>query len=223
MNRQLTKQERRRERREEQRHLRMAQLRAERRKRIIIVSSLVAAVVIVILVGVSFYLSRANATTARPQAASSPVSTSTSATLSPLALGNIDCNSSEQLTYHVHAHLSLYINGRPVAIPANVGIDDSNECYYWLHTHDSSGIIHIEAPQKGTYTLGTFLQLWGQRFSQLGYPQQLNQATGWRVYVNGKPYSGDFHNIALEPHMLITMAYQSPGVTPDTVFNWGDL
>jgi hypothetical protein len=110
-----------------------------------------------------------------------------------------------------------------VAVPAGIGIDQNNQCYYWLHTHDVTGVLHIEAPQPGAYTLGTFFRLWEQRFSQLGYPSQLNQTTGWKVDVNGKPYNGDFHNIALSPHTLITMAYNTPDVQPDTVYNWNGL
>jgi hypothetical protein len=229
MSNQQTKQEKRRERREERRFQREAQLRSERRRRYLTFGSLAVAVVVVLAVSIVFYLSHSvttgthtQATTSSTNAQSTPTS-STSSSLSPLAVNNIDCNSSEQLTYHVHAHLSLYINGHPVTAPAYIGIDNNNQCFYWLHTHDVTGVIHIEAPQPGTYTLGTFFRLWDQRFSQLGYPQQLNQTAGWQVYVNGKPYNGDFHNIALSPHMLITMAYNTPNVQPDTVFNWNGL
>jgi hypothetical protein len=229
MSNQQTKQEKRRERREERRLQREAQLRAERRKRYLTFGGIAVAVAVVLAVTVVFYLSHSASAGTQTQAANSSVNSqstpasSTSQALSPLALDNIDCNGTEQLTYHVHAHLSLYINGSPVTVPAYIGIDNTNQCFYWLHTHDVSGIIHIEAPQPGSYKLGTFFHLWDQRFSQLGYPQQLNQSAGWKVYVNGKPYSGDFHDIALTPHMLITMAYNTPKAQPDTVYNWGDL
>lgn len=232
MSNQQTKQEKRRERREERRLQREAQQRVERRRRYLTFGGAAVAVVVVLAASIIFFLSHSATTSTHAQTAASsanaqsPQSTPTSSTsqaLSPLALDNIDCNSSEQLTYHVHAHLSLYINGSPVAVPAYVGIDQNNQCFYWLHTHDVTGVIHIEAPQQGTYTLGTFFHLWDQRFSQLGYPQQLNQTAGWKVYVNGKPYNGDFHNIALSPHMLITMAYNTPNAQPDTVYNWNGL
>jgi hypothetical protein len=229
MSNQQTKQEKRRERREERRLQREAQLRTERRRRYLTFGGVAVVVVAVLTVGIMFYLSHsaptgthAQAATSSTNAQSTPTS-STSQALSPLALDNIDCNGSEQLTYHVHAHLSLYINGSPVTVPAYIGIDNNNQCFYWLHTHDVSGVLHIEAPKQGTYTLGTFFHLWDQRFSQLGYPQQLNQTAGWKVYVNGQPYNGDFHNLALSPHMLITMAYNTPNVQPDTVFNWNGL
>jgi len=64
---------------------------------------------------------------------------------------------------------------------------------------------------------------WENRFSQLGYPSQLDLTEGWQVYVNGKPFTGDFHTIPLQAHTLITLAYNSPGVRPDTNYNWNGL
>nr|BBH92581.1 hypothetical protein KTA_07800 [Thermogemmatispora argillosa] len=133
------------------------------------------------------------------------------------------CDASEQVAVHYHAHLSLYINGQPVQIPANTGI--ASDCIYWLHTHDTTGVIHIEAPQNQRFTLGQFFDIWKNEFPQLGngFPSQLDQSTGWTVYVNGQLYHGDFHTLQLQAHQLITLAYNSPGIQPDTVYNWGSL
>ncbi|HEX4207230.1 MAG TPA: hypothetical protein VHZ51_24135 [Ktedonobacteraceae bacterium] len=106
------------------------------------------------------------------QQAQSPSNTSANSTYAPL--NGISCDSTEQLNYHVHAHLSLYINGHQVQVPQHIGIASDGSCIYWLHTHDTSGVIHIEAPSQRTFVLGTFLQLWSQRFPQLSYPTQLN-------------------------------------------------
>src|SRR3954453_844909 len=38
------------------------------------------------------------------------------------SLGGIPCGSAEQLTYHVHARLTLFVNGKPRSIPMVVGI-----------------------------------------------------------------------------------------------------
>ena len=136
---------------------------------------------------------------------------------------DIACQTNEQLAYHIHAHLSIYINGQPYALPATIGIASDGSCYYWLHTHDTSGVIHIESPDENKYTLGTFFKEWEDYFSSLGYPSQLNSMNSWQVYVNGKPFNGDFHTIQLNAHELITMAYNSPGVKPDTTYSWGSL
>ena len=201
--RQLTRQERRREeqqrREEERRH-------AARRKRITIFS--IIGVVALAVAGL-VYLVVAQSQT--PANAAYPV------------VDNISCQSTEQGGTHIHAHVTMYVNGTKTPIPANVGIAPDNSCLYWLHTHDDSGVIHIEAPEGVSATFGNFLDIWGQRFLQVGYPSQLSDATGWQVYVNGKPFRGNFHTIPLQSHTLITLAYNSPGIQPDTTYPWNGL
>ena len=201
--RQLTRQERRREeqqRREEERR------RAARMKRITIFS--IIGVVALAVAGL-VYLVVAQSQT--PANAAYPV------------VDNISCQSTEQGGTHIHAHVTMYVNGTKTPIPANVGIAPDSSCLYWLHTHDDSGVIHIEAPEGVSATFGNFLDIWGQRFLQVGYPSQLSDATGWQVYVNGKPFRGNFHTIPLQSHTLITLAYNSPGVQPDTTYPWNGL
>src|SRR6478609_7358502 len=36
--------------------------------------------------------------------------------------GGVPCGSSEQLSYHVHARLSIFVNGNPRPVPLGVGI-----------------------------------------------------------------------------------------------------
>jgi hypothetical protein len=99
------------------------------------------------------------------------------------ALGNLSMDSG------VYAHdwrREKYVNGKQVSVPAGIGIASDNTCFYWLHTHTSDGVIHIEAPSGRSFTLGNFLDIWGDRFTQLGYPSQLDQSAGWQVYVDGK-------------------------------------
>jgi hypothetical protein len=220
MSRQPTKQERRRDRREEQRRRAEEQLRAGRMRRRVIIGAAIIAILLV--VGISAYVFSVS------KGAQGQASTTTSPDSSPVntqmypPVDNISCNS-EQSAYHVHVHLSLYINGAAVPVPQNLGIAPDQSCFYWLHTHDTTGVIHVEAPKKDVFTLGTFFREWQEQFPQLQYPLQLDQTSGWTVYVNGKPYNGDFRKISLDAHALITMAYNTPGVTPDTQYNWGSL
>ena len=66
----------------------------------------------------------------------------------------------EQLSYHVHAHLALFVEGQPVEVPGGIGI--RADCFSWLHTHAPDGILHVEAPAPHTYTLGDFFRVWGR-------------------------------------------------------------
>ena len=67
---------------------------------------------------------------------------------------------------HFHAHLDVFVDGKPVAVPADIGFSFSStgqpNGISALHTHDESGIVHFEAPVAGdTYTLGQLLTEWG--------------------------------------------------------------
>lgn len=201
--RQRTRQE---QRREEQRRREEERLRAARTKRI---TTFVIIGVVALAVAGLVYLVVAQSQT--PANAAYP------------PIDNVSCQSTEQGGTHIHAHVTMYMNGTKTAFPANIGIAPDNSCLYWLHTHDDTGVIHIEAPEGVSVTFGNFLHIWEQRFQQLGYPSQLDQAAGWQVYVNGKPFSGDLRTIPLQSHTLITLAYNSPGVQPDTSYNWNGL
>ena len=201
--RQPTRQERR---REEQRRREEERQRAARMKRITTFS--IIGVVVLAVAGLVYLVVAQSQTPAN--AAYPPVD-------------NVSCQSTEQGGTHIHAHVTMYVNGTKTPIPANVGIAPDSSCLYWLHTHDDTGVIHIEAPGGVSVTFGNFLDIWGQRFQQVGYPSQLSDATGWQVYVNGKPFRGNFRTIPLQSHILITLAYHSPGIQPDTTYPWNGL
>lgn len=69
---------------------------------------------------------------------------------------------------HVHPYLSIVINGQNVSVPADIGIIGGGSCLEAVHTHDASGIIHIEASDTSTsYTLGNFFQIWGATYGSV--------------------------------------------------------
>lgn len=97
----------------------------------------------------------------------------------------IECNSKEHFDFHIHTKLTIMIDNQLYPIPANIGIIPE-KCIYWLHTHDNSGIIHIESPIKTNFTLGEFLQIW-KLFDNSNIVQRLadNQINGnISVYIN---------------------------------------
>lgn len=145
---------------------------------------------------------------------------------------SVYCSSNEQLAYHIHAHISIYMNGSQVPLVANTGIapvgvtSNANvECFYWMHTHDATGVIHIESPTTKLYTLNQFFDIWQQKFSSARspFPTQLSSSLGWVIYVNGKQVNTDFSHLQLHAHDLITIAYNSPNVKPDTTYAWQGL
>lgn len=51
-------------------------------------------------------------------------------------------------------------------IPAGMGI--SGTCDRPIHTHDTSGTLHVETDQDYTYKLGDFFLVWGKVFNSSG-------------------------------------------------------
>jgi hypothetical protein len=93
-------------------------------------------------------------------------------------------------TFHIHALLHIYVNGVLSPLPANIGLDPAKGLESSLHTHDSTGIIHMEAPHPFRYTLGDFFSVWGVKLG----PAQVGGLTGYggdhlHFYLNGKPLS----------------------------------
>ena len=66
---------------------------------------------------------------------------------------------------HFHANLFIEINGNTVAIPEAVGV--SEDCMSPVHTHDDTGLLHIELPasEQMTITVSDFFLVWGKEFS----------------------------------------------------------
>jgi hypothetical protein len=231
-NKQLETRRSQRQARREERRREEERLRSAKKRRTIWISAIVGVTVVIVIVIIAntflagtIFRYLASNMSALANNNTSSVSTSALASDNPAypVVDDIACQTNEQLAYHVHAHLSIYVNGQSVSLPANIGIASDRSCIYWLHTHRTDGVIHVESPNANKYSLRTFFKMWEDYFSSLGYPLQLNSTDGWQVYVNGKPFSGDFHNIQLEAHQLITLAYNSPNVTPDVTYSWGSL
>src|SRR5215212_8057442 len=66
--------------------------------------------------------------------------------------------------FHTHALLHVYVDGRLVPVPPLVGLDRKNGTYASLHTHDPTGIVHMESERPFKFTLGMFFAVWGVRF-----------------------------------------------------------
>jgi hypothetical protein len=130
----------------------------------------------------------------------------------------IPCQTSEAVQLHIHSQLSLFDNGTQVQIPAFIGMAPTPQggCLYWIHTHDASGVIHVEAgdvsaPNGGPYTLGMFFDIWGQPLSRTQIGPFKGAVT---AFVNGQPYDGDLRAIPLRSHQLIALEVGTPIVKP---------
>jgi hypothetical protein len=139
----------------------------------------------------------------------------------------IECSSSEQTLFHIHAHLTIFVDGARRQVPYGIGVPDaqtentpagpfvgSGSCFYWLHTHAADGIIHIESPVQRTYTLGDFFDIWAQPLSSA----QVGAAKGPVVALyNGMRYEGNPRAIPLSAHAQIQLEVGRPLVAPDVI------
>ncbi len=103
------------------------------------------------------------------------------------------------IVMHIHAQLSLLVGEKSLTVPAQIGIDPS----LWkdhtldefgmqsmpemnmsamapIHTHDASGVVHVESTVNKDYTLGEFLNIWGLNLD----------GKTVKMTVNGKPLTG---------------------------------
>lgn len=128
----------------------------------------------------------------------------------------IECQAGEQVVYHVHTHLDIFVDGKAKQVPFGIGIGPPRKtvdngtgpfvqggtCFYWLHTHASDGIIHVESPSEQQYNLGQFFDLWGQVLT----PDQVGPAVGKvTAYLNGQLYPGNPRTITLGKQTTIQL------------------
>lgn len=163
---------------------------------------------------------------------------------------NIDgmpCVSTMPNTYHVHAFVGIIINGRQLALPDGIGMENPGAdgtyanipnwteyatCYYYIHTHDASGVLHVESPQSvpltsSIYTLGNAFDMWGMPLSST----QIGPYTGTvRAYVGQVPiktaqilrsdyslYSGDPRSIPIYSHTTTWLEIGPTYIAPSSL------
>lgn len=130
----------------------------------------------------------------------------------------LDPLTAEGQAVHIHQHLDLFVAGEKVTLPAQVGIAASGAFISDLHTHDATGIMHVESPTASTFSLGQFFAVWGVRLDAKCIGSLCAAAdkrlTAW---VDGNPVSADPTRIVLAEHQEIVLAYGTPAQDPKPV------
>ena len=89
-------------------------------------------------------------------------------TASTVNVANLPCLlPNVQLALHWHPELKILVDGEAEEIPADLGLEGS--CRRPIHTHDTTGIIHVEAQVARDYLLGEFFGLWDKTIEREGY------------------------------------------------------
>lgn len=144
-------------------------------------------------------------------------------------VSGVQCNAGEQLVYHHHVHLSIFINGQPKSVPLGIGMVPpalvensakgpfavgSNTCLFWLHVHAQDGIVHIESPSARVFLLGQVFGIWGVPLSAT----QIGSDTGTvTALLNGQPWTGDPTQIPLNEHDDIALSLGTPVANPPLI------
>ncbi len=122
----------------------------------------------------------------------------------------ITCDTTMSGNYHVHVYLGLYVNGQQVALPAGVGMENPGPpgsgggppgfvnaatCFYHIHTHDQSGVVHIEDPDPSNVPITGTLYTLKNLFDEWGITVSANQFGPFsgpvRVFTSGQVYRGN--------------------------------
>jgi hypothetical protein len=110
---------------------------------------------------------------------------------------------------HYHSHLDVFYNGEPVEVPANVGIDLEVGRISPLHTHQPTGILHVEDNDDKELTLGQFLTEWGVRNNDKCIAD-ICDASQIQLFVNGEKQAGSVVDFVLKPNLQMALVLGTP-------------
>ena len=200
---------------------RRQQQRRRRRTLTIVIASVAAVVVaggvaVAALVGTASGASDGGRTTPPPWSAPADVAARVRA-------AGLTMLTAEGTALHTHQHLTITVDGTAVPVPAGLGIDEAAQQLSAIHTHDASGVVHVESPEVRTFRLGQVFTEWNVRLAPNTVGPYVNGKDGvvLAVFVNQRRYTGDPTKIALTRHEDIDIVVTHGGtpVAPPK-FRW---
>ena len=118
----------------------------------------------------------------------------------------LTCTSDMATQFHIHPNLEIIINGQKYEIPTDIGIVSG--CMNALHTHDNSGKIHVESPEKRDFNLSDFFAVWNKTYSKNQiFDYKVDDKHTIRETVNGKE-TQDYENTILKDNDQIIIYYE---------------
>ena len=169
---------------------------------------------------------------ASPSAAATVLWPAPSDPLARIVAAGLQPLKDETGTNHVHAHLDVFVDGKPIVVPAGIGININDPdvrtfdeadgsvsyggievcakpCISPLHTHFATGILHTESASSKPNTLGEFFVEWGVDLSETCVgtfckPKEI------AIHVDGEPWAGDPRAIELTDRRQIAIVIGTP-------------
>jgi hypothetical protein len=122
----------------------------------------------------------------------------------------------EGVVMHLHEHLTLTVDGKAVTVPAHIGIDTAADRYSPIHTHDTTGVVHVESPVRRTFRLGQVFTEWDVALGPGSVGGYRDGRDGARVavYVDRERYSGDPRDIVLRERQDLDLVVTTDGSAP---------
>lgn len=184
-------------------------------------------VIIAVVLGAGYYLSTVGEKGASNQNQSAVQNNfnhvpTDSELLNNLHKAGLDALTAEGTVMHIHVHLDMVINGENITIPAGVGINESvtNSFISPIHTHDTSGVLHVESPVKKDYTLGEFFTEWGITLNDNCVGTYCaDSGHKFIAAVNGKQVS-NIQNYVLNAHDEIEIWYGPKNENPKLISSY---
>lgn len=145
---------------------------------------------------------------------------------------SVPCLTADLPTQHMHIHLGIYVDGQEFKVPAGIGVGRpwgfdntgflaTGSCFAWMHTHDTSGVVHIVAPGQYEFKLGQLFSVWGQ---PLGPSGAFDYHGAPVVLVDGRRQSGDPRVVVLAPFENIVIELGTPpAVPPASIYDFSSL
>ncbi len=118
---------------------------------------------------------------------------------------------------HFHLHLDVLVDREPVTVPEGMGFGSDIGVISPIHTHDTSGVIHVESPSGRTYTLGQLFDVWGVRFSDRCLGECAESDREVRVFADGTELTQDPRLLVLGRHQEIVVTLGTSDQVPDPV------
>jgi hypothetical protein len=145
------------------------------------------------------------------------------------SIDGIKCELNARLVFHIHVHLTVFVNGTPRVVPAGIGFwpplgpqnyrhgqfgVTADNCWASLSTRYADGLIHVESLVQRRFVLGELFDLWGQALARARVgPAQ----GGVTAIVNGKVWTADPRKIPLAAHAQIQLEVGRPLVAPERI------
>ncbi|HEY6117050.1 MAG TPA: hypothetical protein VI172_13945 [Candidatus Dormibacteraeota bacterium] len=145
---------------------------------------------------------------------------------------SVPCLRDDLAVNHFHVHIAIYADGKQVTVPAGLGVGRpwgenppgfiaTGGCFAWIHTHDTTGVVHVFTQIGKSYTLGQVFSVWGQPLTSSGALGFSGQVV---VLVNGGPVEGDPRSVPLKNLENIVLELGKPPKTaPAALYDFGTI